>query len=63
MIPKIIHYCWFGHNPLPPLAMECIVSWRKFQPDYEIWKWGEVPLYEKRQRNATLRKRSLDGDR
>ena len=41
MIPKIIHYCWFGGNPLPPLALECIVSWRKFFPDYEIWQWGE----------------------
>ena len=41
MIPKIIHYCWFGRNPLPPLAVECIASWRKFFPDYEIWQWGE----------------------
>lgn len=41
MIPKIIHYCWFGRNPLPPLALECIASWRKFFPDYEIWQWGE----------------------
>ena len=41
MIPKIIHYCWFGGNTLPPLALECIASWRKFFPDYEIWKWGE----------------------
>ena len=41
MIPKIIHYCWFGGNPLPPLALECIASWRKFFPDYEIWQWGE----------------------
>lgn len=41
MIPKIIHYCWFGGNPLPPLALECIASWRKFFPDYEIWEWSE----------------------
>ena len=41
MIPKIIHYCWFGRNPLPPLALECIASWKKFFPDYEIWQWGE----------------------
>ncbi|MDO4195454.1 MAG: glycosyltransferase [Prevotellaceae bacterium] len=39
MIPKIIHYCWFGDNPLPKLALECIASWRKFLPDYEIWAW------------------------
>lgn len=37
MIPKIIHYCWFGGNPLPQLALECIASWRKFLPDHEIW--------------------------
>ena len=41
MIPKIIHYCWFGGNPLPPLALECIASWKKFLPDYEIKEWNE----------------------
>ncbi|MBO7427283.1 MAG: glycosyl transferase [Paludibacteraceae bacterium] len=41
MIPKIIHYCWFGHNPLPELAVRCIESWRKFLPDYEIKVWNE----------------------
>lgn len=41
MIPKVIHYCWFGHNPLPPLAEKCIASWRKFMPDYEIKEWNE----------------------
>ena len=41
MIPKTIHYCWFGHNPLPPLARKCIASWRKFFPDYEIKEWNE----------------------
>lgn len=41
MIPKVIHYCWFGHNPLPPLALKCIESWKKFLPDYEIKEWNE----------------------
>lgn len=41
MIPKIIHYCWFGRNPLPELAQRCIASWRKFLPDYEIREWNE----------------------
>lgn len=41
MIPKIIHYCWFGRNPLPPLAVKCIESWKKFLPDYEIKEWNE----------------------
>ena len=41
MIPKIIHFCWFGGNPLPELAQKCIASWRKYLPDYEIWQWGE----------------------
>ena len=40
-IPKIIHYCWFGGNPLPPLAEKCIASWQKFLPDYEIKRWDE----------------------
>lgn len=41
MIPRIIHYCWFGRNPLPKLAIKCIESWRKFFPDYEIKEWNE----------------------
>ena len=41
MIPKVIHYCWFGRNPLPASAQKCIASWRKFLPDYEIKEWNE----------------------
>ena len=41
MIPKVIHYCWFGRNPLPPLAVKCIDSWKKFFPNYEIKEWNE----------------------
>ena len=40
-IPKQIHYCWFGRNPLPESAKKCIASWRKFLPDYEIIEWNE----------------------
>ena len=40
-IPKIIHYCWFGGNPKPPLAEKCIKSWKKHCPDYEILEWNE----------------------
>lgn len=40
-IPKIIHYCWFGRNPKPELALKCIESWKKFCPDYEIIEWNE----------------------
>ncbi|MCL2226112.1 MAG: glycosyl transferase [Oscillospiraceae bacterium] len=41
MIPKVIHYCWFGRSPLPPLAVRCIESWKKYCPDYEIRQWNE----------------------
>ena len=41
MIPKIIHYCWFGGKPLTPLAEKCIASWRRIMPDYEIKLWDE----------------------
>ncbi len=41
MIPKVIHYCWFGRNPLPELAKKCISSWKKYLPDYEIKEWNE----------------------
>ncbi|ANI89068.1 hypothetical protein A9P82_07060 [Arachidicoccus ginsenosidimutans] len=42
MIPKIIHYCWFGGAPLPEFAHKCIASWRKYFPDYEIKEWNET---------------------
>lgn len=52
MIPKIIHYCWFGRGELPDLAKKCIKSWKKYCPDYEIIEWNEdnfdiqsAPLY------------------
>ncbi len=41
MIPKIIHYCWFGGNPKPKLVQKCIKSWQKYCPDYEIIEWNE----------------------
>lgn len=41
MIPKVIHYCWFGESELPKTAKECIESWRKMCPNYEIKKWDE----------------------
>ena len=41
MIPKKIHYCWFGGNPLPQDAKDYIESWKKYCPDYEIIRWDE----------------------
>jgi len=51
-IPKIIHYCWFGGNPLPELEQRCLASWHKHMPDWEYKCWSEsnfdifsAPLY------------------
>lgn len=41
MIPKIIHYCWFGRGEMPELAKKCIKSWKQYCPDYEIREWNE----------------------
>ena len=41
-IPKRIHYCWFGGNPLPEDAKRYIDSWKKYCPDYEIIQWDET---------------------
>lgn len=41
MIPKIIHYCWFGRGPKNELAIKCIESWKEILPDYEIKEWNE----------------------
>lgn len=42
MIPKIIHYCWFGGNPLSPQIKKYIASWKKYCPDYELRQWDET---------------------
>lgn len=41
MIPKKIHYCWFGNNKKSRLIEKCIKSWKKYCPDYEIIEWNE----------------------
>lgn len=41
MIPKVIHYCWFGREPMPELAQKCIESWHRKMPDWEYVLWNE----------------------
>ena len=41
MIPKRIHYCWFGRGQMPEMAVKCIASWHRFMPDYEYRLWNE----------------------
>lgn len=41
MIPKIIHYCWFGGKSLPADVVKCIETWKKYCPDYTIKRWDE----------------------
>lgn len=41
MIPKKIHYCWFGGAELPELAQRCISSWHEKMPDWEYVLWNE----------------------
>ena len=41
MIPRIIHYCWFGKNPKSPEILMCIESWKKTCPNFEIKEWNE----------------------
>lgn len=52
MIPKILHYCWFGGNPLPELEERCLASWKEHMSDWEYKRWDEsnfdiaaAPLY------------------
>lgn len=44
MIPKIIHFVWVGTQPKPDLVNQCIASWKKYCPDYEIMEWGNEVL-------------------
>lgn len=41
MIPKTIHYCWFGRNPKPKKILDCIASWKRVLPEYVIKEWNE----------------------
>ena len=41
MIPKKIHYCWFGRGEKSKLTERCIKSWKKYCVDYEIIEWNE----------------------
>ena len=41
MIPKIIHYCWFGGKPMPELAQKCIESWNRHLLNYDMRLWNE----------------------
>lgn len=41
MIPKIIHFCWYGTNPKPAIVLKCINTWKSLHPDYEIIEWNE----------------------
>lgn len=52
MIPKVIHYCWFGGNSLPELEQSCLDSWHKYMPEWKYMRWDEsnfdiasAPLY------------------
>ena len=42
MIPKIIHCCWFGGNPMPQKVNEYIDGWKSLNPDYDIMVWTEA---------------------
>lgn len=44
MIPKIIHYCWFGKGNMPELVERCIASWHTHMPDWEFKLWNEASL-------------------
>ena len=46
MIPKIIHYCWFGKGEMPELVQTCIASWHAYMPDWEYRLWEEASLAE-----------------
>ena len=41
MIPKKIHYFWFGKGKKSELTNFCLESWKKTNPDFEIVEWTE----------------------
>lgn len=59
MIPKKIHYCWFGDKPIPDNYKKFIEGWRALMPDYEIVLWNEEnsPMEEKYLKRAYANKK------
>lgn len=41
MIPKVIHYCWFGRGEKNETIKRCMESWKTYLPDYTIKEWNE----------------------
>lgn len=41
MIPKVIHYCWFGKTEEPEEVLRCIDTWKRHCPGYQIIRWDE----------------------
>jgi len=41
MIPKIIHYCWFGNKEKNSKILHNIDTWKKFFPQFKIIEWNE----------------------
>jgi mannosyltransferase OCH1-like enzyme len=44
LIPKTLHYCWFGPSAISPLGAACIETWRRVMPDYDLQRWDESRL-------------------
>jgi len=44
IIPKVLHYCWFGQSPLSELGQRCLRTWQEVMPDYAIVRWDEEKL-------------------
>ncbi len=44
MIPKIIHYCWFGKRPIPKEQQNYIEGWKRLMPDYTFKCWSEKEI-------------------
>ena len=62
LIPKVIHYMWLGGKPLPESLQNCVDSWKKYCPDYEIIRWDESNYdYTKNSRENTTTKANSNG--
>jgi len=60
MIPKKIHYCWFGKGDKPVSFTACLESWEKYCPEFEIKEWNETNAPNKNQtfyKNALRKKK------
>ena len=41
VVPRYIHYCWFGSQSKPAEVLRLVAQWKERLPGYEFVEWNE----------------------